>query len=278
MSLYRGFDQAGLDAAYNNRAAAKDFAGSVAGWQERSRTLPLTPADQLDIAYGPGPRQRIDWLAGSIGAPTLIFLHGGYWQAMNKEDHRFLAAGTRPRGWHLALIEYTLAPEADMAAIVAEAVAASCFLLDHAAAWGADPDRMILSGHSAGGHLAACVLGDTACATRFAGGLAISGLFDLEPIRLSYLNAALRLTPDQVRRFSPQHRMPAGGSPLAIAVGGDELPELRRQSHDHAETRRIAGLPGDMIELAGMDHFEILDALAAPDGQLWPCLERLVHP
>lgn len=275
MPVYRGFDQAGLDAAYNNRAAAKDFAGSIAGWHNRSRNLPLTADDHVDIAYGPAPRQRIDWIAGPAGAPTLIFLHGGYWQAMTKEDHRFLANGTRPHGWHLALIEYTLAPDADMDVIVTEAVNATRFLLDHAGGWGADPDRMILSGHSAGGHLTACVLQDAVCAARLAGGLAISGLFDLEPIRLSYLNRPLNLTPDQVARLSPERQPPVDGPPLIIAVGGDELPELRRQSHSYAASRQAAGQPGPLIDLAGMDHFEVLEALADPAGQLWPELHQL---
>jgi len=275
MSIYRGFDQAGLDAAYNNRAAAKDFARSIAGWQDRSRSLRLNAEDHIDIAYGPAPRQRIDWIAGPVGAPTLIFLHGGYWQAMNKEDHRFLAVGTRPRHWHLALIEYTLAPDADMDGIVAEAIQATRFLLAHADIWGADPERMILSGHSAGGHLTACVLQDPLCAARLAGGLAISGLFDLEPIRLSYLNQPLGLTPDQVERLSPLRLPPIETPPVSIAVGGDELPELRRQSHAYATTRQIANLPSGMIELPGLDHFEILEALADPEGALWPVLVQM---
>lgn len=277
MSVYRGFDQAGLDAAYNNRAAAKDFAGSVASWHKRSRSVALSADDHVDIAYGPAPRQRIDWIAGPVGAPTLIFLHGGYWQAMSKEDHRFLANGTRPNQWHLALIEYTLAPDADMDTIVGEAINATRFLLDHAGSWGADPDRMILSGHSAGGHLTACVLQDAVCAARLAGGLAISGLFDLEPIRLSYLNGPLGLTLDQVERLSPQRQPPNDGPPLILAVGGDELPELRRQSHSYAASRHAADLPGRLIELADMDHFDVLEALADPLGQLWPALSSLDH-
>jgi hypothetical protein len=108
------------------------------------------------------------------------------------------------------------------------------------------------------------------------GGLAISGIYDLEPIRLCYLNAKLRLHADEARRLSPLLHLPPGSKPLIVAYGGDELAELQRQSETYAGARARAGLPGRLVRLAGHNHFTILEELANPDGALTTLVRELV--
>ncbi len=237
-------DRATLDAAYNNSAAVANSAQIVADWQARSDVLRRSATE---IRYGEGERNRIDVF--EAGQPLLVFIHGGYWQMRAKENFTFLAAGALAHGTSVALVGYTLAPQKTLAGIVDEIRAA----LDRL---GRD---CILSGWSAGGHLTAMAMDHP----RVLGGLAISGIYDLEPIRLCYLNDKLGLDAGEARRLSPLHR-PATTKPLVITYGTAELPELQRQSRAYAEHVKGARLE----PLAGHDHFTILEELAAPAGRL----------
>jgi len=171
------------------------------------------------------------------------------------------------------VIEYTLAPAARMDAIVAEIRAAVAWVIDHAKELGGDPARVFVSGHSAGGHLTAMAMADA----RVAGGLAISGIFDLEPIRLNYLNEKLGLDAAEAQRNSPMLHLPSRAAPLAVTVGLGELPELIRQSEEFAAAWQKHGLPGRYVPIAGHDHFSILDELARPDGKLVAELKTLAR-
>jgi arylformamidase len=272
--LYRGMDRAALDAAYNNTEAvglAKRDA-YVAARVARSDAFRRAHAGRIDLRYGDGARQRLDvFSAGAATAPTLAFIHGGYWQQNDKEPFAFLGDGLLPAGFNLAVIEYTLAPAARMDAIVAEVRAAVAWLMEHAKEFGGDPARVFVSGHSAGGHLTAMAMHDP----RVAGGLAISGIYDLEPIRLNYLNEKLSLDAVEADRNSPLRHLPSRAAPLVVAVGLGELPELIRQSEEYAAAWRAHGLPGEYLPLAGHDHFSILDELARPDGKLVASLKTL---
>src|SRR6266850_743025 len=156
-------------------------------------------------------------------------------------------------------------------AIVAEVRAAVAWTIDHAKELGGDPARVFVAGNSAGGHLTAMAMQDP----RVAGGLAISGLYDLEPIRLSYLNDKLRLDPAEAARNSPILNLPSRSAPLIVTVGLDELPELIRQSDEFAAAWQKRGLPGQYLPLAGHDHFSIVEELARPDGRLLAPLRAL---
>ena len=178
-------DRAALDAAYNNTAAVgmpkRDR--YVAGWAARGEAVRRARDAKIDLRYGDGPRQRLDiFPCGPPGAPTLAYIHGGYWQMNDKDPYAFFGEVLLPAGFNLALIEYTLAPEARMDQIVPEVRAAMS--LAHRARHGARrrSARVFVAGHSAGGHLTAVAMDDP----RVAGGIAISGLYDLEPIRLDY--------------------------------------------------------------------------------------------
>ena len=272
--LYRGMDRAALDAAYNNRAAVPAATELIAGWNERSAALRRRRSGHIDLHYGEGPRERLDlFLADDPNAPTLAYIHGGYWQMNDKEGYSFLAEGTLPHGVNLAVVEYTLAPEARLDRIVAEIRRAVLWLDEHLGDFGADPKRLYVSGHSAGGHLTAMAM--TLPAVR--GGIAISGLYDLEPIRLNYLNEKLGLDIAEARRNSPLFHLPAMAGELVIAYGTGELPELCRQSVDYAQAWVERGLPGQLLPIDGADHFTILEALAAPNGELTAALLAMIR-
>ena len=274
MTLYRGMNQAALDAAYNNSVAVADSAQIVADWARRSAAL----ADQyprfLDLRYGERERNRIDYFpAASASSAILVFIHGGYWQMRAKEMFRFLAAGPLAHDMSFASVGYTLAPAATLGDIADEIGNALTWLAANVGRLGGSAERMYLCGWSAGGHLTTLSIRHPAVR----GGLAISGIYDLEPIRLSYLNEKLKLEPADVDELSPLSNLPANSPPMLIAYGTAELPELRRQSREYAEARSRAGLPGRLLALEGRNHFSILEDLANPDGSLTRALRDLVH-
>jgi acetyl esterase/lipase len=182
-----------------------------------------------------------------------------------------VAEGPLANGFDAALIGYTLAPEATLMDIVGEARAAVRWLRGQAAGLGIVGGKLIVSGWSAGGHLASMVLGEASA------GLAISGIFDLEPCRLNYLNEKLQLSLDEQSALSPIRQLPLSSPDLVIAFGTDELPELQRQSQDYDSARRTVGLPSDLLPLTGQDHFSILEELASPSGKLTARLVELAR-
>jgi arylformamidase len=274
LMLYRGMDRAQLDAAYNNSAAVPERDRIVATWAARSAAVRRERKGHFDLKYGEAPRERLDlFLAADPKAPTLAFIHGGYWQMNDKEAFAFLADGVVPRGINFALVEYTLAPAARMDRIVGELRRAAGWLAEHLGDYGADPDRIYVAGHSAGGHLTATTM--TLRAVR--GGLAISGIYDLEPIRLNYLNEKLGLDPAEAERNSPLLHLPPMAGELVVAYGTGELLELCRQSIEYAQAWTERGLPGHLLPIDGADHFTILEALARPDGALMQAVLDLVR-
>lgn len=266
-------DQAALDAAYNNTAAVADSARILKDWERRSAQIAARYPHHLDLRYGPRERNRIDFFpAAGTNAPVLVFIHGGYWQMRAKETFRFLAAGPLAHGISVASIGYTLAPEARLHEIVDEVSSAIGWTAEHAAGLGADPARIYVSGWSAGGHLTAMSLAHPAVR----GGLSISGIFDLEPIRLSFLNEKLGLDANDVAHLSPLLDAARHSQPLMVAYGTGELPELQRQSREYAEARAKAGLPGRLVALPEHNHFTILEELASPSGALADLVRELV--
>jgi arylformamidase len=273
--LYRGMDRSQLDAAYDNRAAVPTITEIRVGWDERSARLRRAHPRHLDLAYGDSPRERLDlFLAADPKAPTVAFIHGGYWQIVNsdKENYAFIAEGLLANGVNVAMIEYTLAPAARLDRIVAEVRRAIGWLAEHLGDYGADPARLYLSGHSAGGHLTAMAMP----LRTVRGGLAISGIFDLEPIRLNYLNEKLGLDAAEAERNSPLLNFPPMAGELIVAYGTRELPELCRQSIDYAQAWVERGLAGHLLPIDGADHFTVLETLARPDGELARALLAMV--
>jgi arylformamidase len=251
-ALYRGMDRATLDAAYNNAAAVKNSAQTIADWQARSERIRAKHADGLDLRYGPDERNRIDLFEAKKDSPLLVFIHGGYWQARAKELFAFLVPGPLAHGISVALVGYTLAPHKRLDAIVGEIHSAIAYLDSKA-------NCLIVSGWSAGAHLSAMAMQIPAVNA----GLLISGLYDLEPIRHCYVNDKLRLDAFEAQRNSPISA-PAFSEPVTVAYGARELPELCRQSEAYAKKVGQAKL----LRLPNHDHFTILEELASRDGAL----------
>jgi arylformamidase len=268
--VYRGMTRSELDAAYNNGAAVKNSEQKLAAWTARGAATRARPGALLDLAYGPRPRNKIDIVpCGRSGAPLFAFIHGGYWQRNAKEVFACMAEGPLAHGFDAALIGYTLAPDASLTEIVGEVRTALRWLHAKGPALGVASGKFVLCGWSAGAHLTAMALADADA------GLAISGLYELEPCRLNYVNDKLKLTPDEQLALSPIRILPAASPPLVVAFGTGELPEMQRQSRDYAAARRAAKLPTQELPLAGHDHYSILEELANPDGALTRCLVEM---
>jgi len=270
-SDWRQLSQQELDRGLNNGEAVAGSAGIVAGWDARSAELRKRHAAHLDLRYGPRERNRIDFLKVRDGAPTLLFIHGGYWQTRAKETFTLFAEGALAHGINVALSGYTLAPDATLDEIVAEIHASIDFLSGQLPALGGDGKGIVVSGWSAGGHLTSMALSHA----RVRAGMAISGIYDLEPIRHSYLNVKLGLDEAASRRNSPM--MIAGGpmKPLSLVVGSAELPLLRKQTADFAGHRARYGLPVTYEEIPGADHFTIMDEMASPAGRITTLIRQL---
>jgi arylformamidase len=272
-AIYRGMDRAALDAAYNNSAAVADSAELMARGRERSAAVRAGTRARLDIPYGSRPRERLDYFSsGASKPPLVVFIHGGYWQRNDKDMFAFVADGPRPHGIDVALVGYTLAPDVSLTDIVAEIHRSLTFLSERADDFGFDRDKLFVGGWSAGGHLTAMVANHPACR----GGLPISGIFDLEPIALNYLNEKLALDPTEIATLSPLRALPDHMPPLRIFVGGQELPELQRQSTSYAEAARDHGLPATLTILPGHNHFSILDEISRPEGEITRALLELI--
>jgi acetyl esterase/lipase len=262
-AFWAGASQAERDAAYDNVAAVPDSAALIAARNTAAAEFRAAHAAQLDLPYGETEREAWDlYPARDPSAPCLVFMHGGYWQRNRRQDFAHLAEGALAMGWSVAMCGYSLAPDATMTRIASQIPAA----LDWLSARGAEhgvAGPIVASGWSAGGHLTALTLEHPAVSA----GLAISGLFELAPIRDTNLNAALKLTEEELAELSPMRR-PVVKKPLAIAYGSAELPELVRHSRDFHALRAAAHAPGALIPVPGADHFRVLDALRLPGGSL----------
>lgn len=251
------------DAAYNNSAAVPDSPAIQTARAAASAAFRAAHAGKLDLPYGESERTKWDlYPAAEPSAPCLVFIHGGYWQRGSRDIVAVMANGVRALGWSAACVGYDLTPDVSMAQIVAEIHAA----LDWLAANGPDhgvAGPVVVAGHSAGGHLTAMALSHPSVVA----GLAISGIFELGPIRDTYLNEKVRLSDLEVQELSPL-RLPVVMKPLAITYGTAELEALVEDSRALHALRANAHAPGPLIPVPGANHFDILDALQAPDGLL----------
>lgn len=255
-------------AAYNNRAAVADFPKIVEGWQRdaaayREMMIKENRAD-LDVRYGPSERQYIDlFKAKDEDAPVALFIHGGYWRAMSPKEHSHLARGLTGNGVTVAVAGYDLAPQVSIAQIIDETRDAVLFL------WRRFGKRLMVYGHSAGGHLTACMMATDwtkhgAPADLIPAGCAISGVFDLTGLINTDMNADFKLDTETARASSPLFWPAPKGRVLDIVVGGDELPEFIRLSHVMADSWGAGGVEIRYEEVPGTHHFNVVAPYADP--------------
>ncbi|MGQ4273760.1 alpha/beta hydrolase [Terrihabitans sp. B22-R8] len=256
-------DQAERDAAYNNNAAVVNSPALIEARNAASIAWRQAHPEGLDVKYGDAPRMAFDlYSAADRDAPCLVFIHGGYWQKNSRENFAVYAEGFLAAGWSVAMPSHTLAPNSSLTGIADEIRHALDWLAASGPAHGlAGP--IVLAGWSAGAQLAVLHLDHPAVSA----GLAISGVYDLGPLRDTFLNGALHLTDDEIGSLSPM-RAPVCPKPLAIAYGDRELPALVHDSRNLHRLRQAAGAPGALLPIAGADHFTVLDDLRLANGTL----------
>ena len=261
--VWESLSQAERDAAYNNNAAVGNSAELIAERDRLAAEFRAKNASKLDLKYGPKPRNKIDvYRSEDRDAPCLVFIHGGYWQKNSREVFAHYATGALAAGWSVAMPSHTLAPEASLTEIVAEIGEALDWIAREGRQHGLN-GPVVLAGWSAGGHLAAMLLGHSVVRA----GLAISGVYELAPIRDTFLNGALKLSEREIETLSPL-RLPVVNKPMAIAYGTAEVPALVRDSRALHAMRSEAGAAGPLIPIEGADHFTILDEFRTADGAL----------
>ncbi|MCX7683691.1 MAG: alpha/beta hydrolase [Acetobacteraceae bacterium] len=232
--VYRGMTRAELDSAYDNQRHVPEVAEWIAEYGRRSRAARARLEPLGPFAYGPGARQAVDlYLPARLPAPVHVFLHGGAWRALSREEAAWHAEGVVAQGAVFAAVGFDLATEVRLSEMVHEARQAVAWLYRNVAAHGGDPERITIGGHSSGAHMAAMVARDdwqeAAGLPRnlLKGAYLLSGLYDLEPVRLSYRNALLRLTEAEAAALSPILGRPS--CPVVVGVAERETPEFRRQ-------------------------------------------------
>ena len=224
-----------VERGYNNRAAFPDHPQWFARWAADSAATRARLDARLDLRYGSGPRQLLDVFPAQGARGALLFIHGGYWRALDKSDHSFVVDAWVARGISVAVMNYDVCPAVGIPRIVEEAREAVAWLLRHGAEHGIPAKRLALAGHSAGGHLVAMLYAtdwarDGVPPQTICGGLSISGVFDLEPLLLASMNADLRLDRATARAMSPVLLAAQVTAPLLLAVGAAETSEFVRQS------------------------------------------------
>lgn len=283
MSAAPARDGAWLDAQYNARAAIPEHPAILRRWAERSEAALETGPHRLDVAYGSGAGERLDLFLPHDApgpAPVLVYIHGGYWRALDKRDQRFVAPPFAEAGALVVLPNYALCPAVSIEHIVLQMVKALAWIWRNAARYGGDPSRIVVAGHSAGGHLAAMLLqcrwhqvAPDLPPSLLRAALSVSGLYDLEPLRHApFLAADLRLDAVSARRLSPV-RMPPPAGRLVALVGGDESAEFHRQQALIARAWR----PGVQTHVVpGCHHMNVLHTLADPGARSFALARSLL--
>jgi arylformamidase len=272
------------EAEYNNRARVPEHAEIFARWARDAQAFRAeTSAEsraELSIGYGTGPRQIIDLFApaGGTQAPLAMFVHGGYWRSLEPQMFSHMARGLNARGICVAVAGYDLCPQVRVTDIVGE-IRQACVHL-----WHRFGRRVLVSGHSAGGHLAACmlatdwkVLAPDAPADLVPCAYSISGVYDLVPLLQVTMNADLRLDEAEAAAISPLGWPVAGGRVLDAVVGAEESSEFLRQSRSIAEMWRQAGVETHYEQVPGANHFTVLDAMTDADSAMVARLAALAE-
>jgi len=281
--VFLGYDREALDALYDVRRRVLDWETYTDRFEARGVEARARHATALDLPYGPHERQRLDVFrpvdtAGPL--PVHVFFHGGYWRAGDKERYSYIADAFVPLGAAYVAVEYALIPDVDMDGLIAQCREAVAWIHHHADEHGLDRERIVVSGHSAGGHIVGMLMASGWHADLdvpvdvVRAGLSLSGLHDLEPIRETYLNEVLGLDRGAALRNSPYRLPPATAAPLILATGELEGAEFARQTWVLDAYWRSQGVDVTSAVLDGHHHYSIVEQLGDPTSELARALHR----
>lgn len=278
--IYRDFTQQELDVQYDARGTAPDGDKYRNFIKDKSARVRDDLPCRMNVSYGPTDAEVVNvFPAIKPGSPIVYFIHGGYWRSSSQNDVDLYAAALVPAGCAYVTVNYLLAPEASIDEIVRQCRAGLAWTHNNADSFNGDPNRVYVIGRSAGGHLAGMMLAD---GWREEAGLpddlikgatVLSGLFDLEPVRLSNVNDWARMDKEGAYRNSPVHHLPKMGCPLIVAWGENETDEFKRQSDLYRVAWQSRGWPCETMEFPGKHHFASMPDLMYPDE---PCTKAVL--
>lgn len=271
--MWNGFAKDELDKAYNNSLAVSNSADLISAWSTNSQFARDQLGGSIGIPYGQGHYQSYDLFLAGDGAPLVVFVHGGFWQNRSKNDFSFIAPNLVKAGISVAILGYTLAPFATIDQIVNDVKNGIRSIHQSLNRELSNSGGIWLVGWSAGAHLIIMAL-DEPCVI---GGTAISGIYDLEPMRHCYINDKLQLTAEASLKNSPIHLTNHFEKELDLFIGDAELPEMIRQTQTFADYRRVSNQPGLIRSLEGFNHYTIFDELIKPKGAIFTSIKDKFH-
>ena len=284
-NVYRSFDQQELDVQYRAAATVPNMQEFIDDYISLSSIARDTLDCISDLRFGPSDTETLDLfpVPDAKGVPLFIFIHGGYWRMLSKNESSFMAPNLVKNGIAVASINYTLVPPANIDQIVAECRRAIKWLYDNSVNYNIDRDRIFVGGSSAGGHLTGMMVAGGWQEEHdlpidvVKGGLPISGLFDLEPIVKCFVNEWMQMSIEDGQRNSPVENLPEIGCPLIVAVGGDETNEFRRQSIDFSNLWQSRGWKANYLECRDLNHFNAPLELCKSNSQMTEELLAMIN-
>ena len=276
-AVWLDMDQAQLDDAYNQRVYAPNIDRLAEQNGLRNRQARARLGAPQRFAYGSGAVETLDvYPTQRDGAPVQVYIHGGTWRYNTADMYAYLAEPCVNNGAHMVIVDFSGVESAEggLPTLVRQVRDAVAWTYRNAERFGGNAQQLYVTGHSSGGHLAAMVLttdwqGSYGLpADLVKGGLCASGMYDLEPVRLSWRNSYLQLTAEMVETLSPQRHLEHLTAPLLVAYGTYETPEFQRQARDFAAAVEAAGKPVEVLVGPGFNHFEIRDTLSSDYGLL----------
>jgi arylformamidase len=274
--LYHTFStQEEIDQEYNPRFIVENTDELIQCYFTESQRVLREYSNRSGVAYGPTPSETLDiFPAEKLCSPIHIFFHGGYWHSLTSRDFAFVAEGLVRNGITAVLVNYALCPSVNIDEIVRQSRAAVAWTYRNAEDFGGNPERISVSGHSAGGHLTGMLL-STDWGKKYGlppnlikGFLPVSGLFDLNPFPFSWLQPKLLLTSEQVLLNSPVFLKPRHTPHVMVAVGADESHEFQRQSKNYTIFLQKHGVPAEYLSMPGKNHFNIIHDFLGDGGPL----------
>jgi len=280
--VYLDYDQAELDRNYDQRAWAPNADEVIKGWVDGSAAARARLKYRADLVYGPTEDERLDLFpAAQPNAPIVVFIHGGAWRNLTKEDSSYAAPAFVAAGANYSVLNFANIPKVRLPEMVAQVRRGVAWVYRNARELGADPERLYVAGCSSGGHLTANVavtdwprLHDLPN-TIVKAALCVSGMYDLEPVMLSARSSYVKISRDEEAELSPARHLDRLSCPLGIAYGEKETHEFQRQARDFAALLKQRGWPHELVFLPGLNHFEVGSSLGDARSDLFRLAARL---